>query len=759
VRVEGFEDSWLGMGDAYFARDGRISIGDVFEHVEQVAVFGVDQVLQGGQGGFAIAGIGQTLEKGLARIRVGPDAAKFFFIAEEGWQLAKQFIQKFFHRDRFAIRIPERGLLHVLDLALFPVCQSYAHNTLFPLEFALILIPGIIFRAFLINPTSGLFRVAIGRQGIPIPLRIVEVVVGTHKVVDGEELFVLIQTRATPDDLFELDHGVDRTHEDDVAYIAGIHTGGKLVRGGQDGGDGFLVVLKFAQVLFTQLAFVGGHAHAVMRVTDAVELVDQIAHRQGMILRGAEDQAFLALVDVLQEDLDPFFLAGFDLDDAVEIGFFVQAAGFDLTFQHLVIGSVDVVIQGGLNAFDLEGRQKAIVDAIFERIDIHRLAEVAVGVDVVAAARRGGQSQLHSRGKMLHDFPPGGFIVGTPAMTLINHDEVKEICGIFAKVVGAFLAAHESLEDGEKDAAVGGDASQSGDLVGTDAHQGIFGEGGEGVEGLIGQDVAIRQEEDARQAFAIAFQVPAGVIKLPGDLEGDEGLAGAGCQRQQDALFVRGDGCHGFVDRDLLIVAQFFRAAHIFIGHLIEFLEPVVLLAESQIPEFLRGGEFEHIAFRTRLHVDLVDGFAVGGVGVSELQLLGVILGLGDAFPDRDLVRFGFDNRQFAPVVLKDIIGDQWFLATTPDHDTPGVDLVFTGDTAAWHNAPTRSTQLRFDSFGSGIGFVHGCPLIAITPIIVYLRTNGVFQPMLPAESPFLPSTLSVCWLLYSEYPSFQPEP
>ena len=99
-------------------------------------------------------------------------------------------------------------------------------------------------------------------------------------------------------------------------------------------------------------------------------------------------------------------------------------------------------------------------------------------------------------------------------------------------------AAHERLEDGEEQAAVLRHPALLADVVRLDPHQRIFGKGGEGVVGLVGQDVAVGQEQDARAARRLAGhqQIPAAVEQLPGDLKGDEGLARAGGEREQDAV-------------------------------------------------------------------------------------------------------------------------------------------------------------------------------------------------------------------------------
>src|SRR3546814_5603385 len=73
--------------------------------------------------------------------------------------------------------------------------------------------------------------------------------------------------------------------------------------------------------------------------------------------------------------------------------------------------------------------------------------------------------------------------------------------------------------------------------------------GREGVVGLVRQDVAVGQEQDARPPRRLAAEVPAAVEQLPGDLKGDGGLAGARRQRQEDALAPLRHGLQRRVDR------------------------------------------------------------------------------------------------------------------------------------------------------------------------------------------------------------------
>ena len=143
---------------------------------------------------------------------------------------------------------------------------------------------------------------------------------------------------------------------------------------------------------------------------------------------------FSLLVDLLHEQLDAVRLALLDLDDLVEVGFRVALAGFDLALDQLVVGRVDVLVERGGDLLHLERRQEAVVDAFLERVDVDRLAEVGVGVDVVLALGRGGQAELHGRREVLQDAAPVALVVGAAAMALVDDDEIEEVRRILAEV-------------------------------------------------------------------------------------------------------------------------------------------------------------------------------------------------------------------------------------------------------------------------------------------------------------------------------------
>ena len=78
------------------------------------------------------------------------------------------------------------------------------------------------------------------------------------------------------------------------------------------------------------------------------------------------------------------------------------------------------------------------------------------------------------------------------------------------------------------------------------------GKAGEVVVGLVGEDVAVGEEEDAGAAVGSAVPIggSSGLEEFPGDLEGDGGLAGAGSEGEEDAVLAGGDGFQDVFDGD-----------------------------------------------------------------------------------------------------------------------------------------------------------------------------------------------------------------
>src|SRR5207237_10291458 len=126
----------------------------------------------------------------------------------------------------------------------------------------------------------------------------------------------------------------------------------------------------------------------------------------------------------------------------------------------------------------LEGGQEAVVDAVLEGIDIDRLAEILVGIDVVLALGRGGEAELHRRGEVGEDVAPGAFVVGAAAMALVDDDEVEEVGRILAKIRGRLAVpgrpAHEGLKDRKEEATVLGDPALLADALRLDPYHCIL---------------------------------------------------------------------------------------------------------------------------------------------------------------------------------------------------------------------------------------------------------------------------------------------
>ena len=148
---------------------------------------------------------------------------------------------------------------------------------------------------------------------------------------------------------------------------------------------------------------------------------------------------------------------------------------------------------------------------------------------------------------------------------------------------------------------------------------------------MVGEDVAVGQEQDARPPGGFSAQVPAALEQLPGNLEGDEGFAGPCGEGQQDAGLTSRHGLQDALDGDVLVVAARMGATLVLERHGGETVAPSILLAKI-CPQRSSGlGKAATSPSVPCLQVHAVDGLAVGGEGEPESQLGGVALGLHDA--------------------------------------------------------------------------------------------------------------------------------
>ena len=480
-------------------------------------------------------------------------------------------------------------------------------------------------------------------------------------------------------------------------------------------------------MLFADVAIVGRNAVAVVGVRDLLLLIDQVADQCGMGLVFAEHNGLLAWVDVAQELQHPEALARFDLDGDVEFILLEHLTQLHLAFNHGILTREDVVVNVRSVALHLERREEAIIDAFLETVGVHRVAEIAVGVRVHIPLGRGSKTQLCGGFEILQDAAPSALVVRASPVTLIDNDKVEEVRGIVTEVRRTLRPAHERLEDREEHTAIGGHLALLADVVRVDPYQRIIGERAEGVVGLVGQDVAVGQEEDARATFPITLHVPTRMEELPSDLEGDGRFARAGGQGEQDALLVRGDGVQHPLNGQVLVVARLPASSLVFEGYGTKALLPIHTgLATglaglqpgiwatlergepSKLPQLIRGWPAVHVPFTAGEHVHLVLACAIAAEREAGLQLVRVLFGLPQAVRYARSLSLGLQGGQHAPFVFKDVVGDVRGVALASSALQPSQrDVVLPADACALHHAPARRAQRRVYEFGAGFGFVH----------------------------------------------------
>ena len=162
--------------------------------------------------------------------------------------------------------------------------------------------------------------------------------------------------------------------------------------------------------------------------------------------------------------------------------------------------------------------------------------------------------------------------------------------------------------------------------------------------GLIGQDVAIDQEQDPflRASFP----------KSPDDLECRVGLASARGHDQQDAIVAACDRIDGPIDRDALVVSGRFLGAVVVVilGHdrFLPVAEPFG--GAVAIPKLVWGWEMLERNFTCDARarggpIVFQERVAVAAVGERNIEDFGVFEGLLHPCTDRVRVVFGFDDR------------------------------------------------------------------------------------------------------------------
>ena len=102
-----------------------------------------------------------------------------------------------------------------------------------------------------------------------------------------------------------------------------------------------------------------------------------------------------------------------------------------------------------VHAHDLVGREEAVVDALAQRVGVHRLTEVVNAGNLFGFLGRCGQANVRGVAEVIEDFAPGRVFGGAAAMAFVDHDEVKEVGRELLVDVFLFFVAGDRLIERE----------------------------------------------------------------------------------------------------------------------------------------------------------------------------------------------------------------------------------------------------------------------------------------------------------------------
>ena len=110
------------------------------------------------------------------------------------------------------------------------------------------------------------------------------------------------------------------------------------------------------------------------------------------------------------------------------------------------------------------------------------------------------------------------------------------------------LPAHKGLENRKEQTAIFGYLAFFVNILWINPHQGVLGERGKCVVGLICEDVSVCKEENAWSARGFSAQIPATVKQFPCDLKSNQCFSGACSECKKDTLFFIGNRFEDTVD-------------------------------------------------------------------------------------------------------------------------------------------------------------------------------------------------------------------
>nr|WP_256995669.1 hypothetical protein [Halomicronema hongdechloris] len=103
--------------------------------------------------------------------------------------------------------------------------------------------------------------------------------------------------------------------------------------------------------------------------------------------------------------------------------------------------------------------------------------------------------------------------------------------------------------------------------------------------------------------------------EFSGELEGDEGFAGASGHSEQDSVAPLADSFEHMGNGVVLVVAGFPGAAFVFKGHIGEAIAPPILFAVGGLPQVGGGEVLADGAFGPGAPIDLVNAITVIRIG------------------------------------------------------------------------------------------------------------------------------------------------
>lgn len=213
------------------------------------------------------------------------------------------------------------------------------------------------------------------------------------------------------------------------------------------------------------------------------------------------------------------------------------------------------------------------------------------------------------------------------------------------------------------------DSSSTLDLRSIDLET-VFLERVEGIHRLIDEDIAIREDEDARSASADPITRPPRHEELVRHLKSDHRLASARREREEHTISPFGDRLHHARDSDLLVVSRTLAREEIRLSE--EDLFGMIVLTDHSPIELIRRWIALDIPSLAEHEIKLINLSAIGRVDIPESEDLAVLFDLLESLGRMEIVFFRFDDREIDSLILQEIVRKFDFASTADELATVG---------------------------------------------------------------------------------------